>query len=232
MSLDFFIHYRYGGGDTLDLGSTTGVGDDQLPALDTMVLGEAVCGLVAETRTARAYSEVDRSEDDRLTLATALGSRAYASFPLLDGSELLGTLSFGSRTRPALTEPELEALRLGADLLAAALAHHRDHEALDRARRELRALAGQAQQLSEETVRLRREVDQLSTAITTRAQISQVKGMLMMRFDLGEEAAWRLLVRLSQSTNRKLRDVAAALGDHLTNQVELPEDLRRQLDGD
>jgi GAF domain-containing protein len=112
-----------------------------------MVLGEAVCGMVAKTRIPKAYSDVDRSEDERLALAASLGARAYASYPLLDGAELLGTLSFDSRTRPIITESELEVLRLTTDLLAVALAHHRDHAALDRAHVDVRALVGQAQAL-------------------------------------------------------------------------------------
>jgi GAF domain-containing protein len=218
MDLDFFIHYRYAGsGEQMDLASTVGVAPADLPALDTMVLGEAVCGLVAQTRASMAYSDVDRSEEERLELAAALGARTYASFPLLDGSELLGTLSFGSRTRSSLSTTELDVLQLATDILAAAVAHQRDHAALDRARSDLVAMTG--------------TIKQMTSALASRDQIAQVKGMLMLRLLVSEEAAWQLLVRLSQTTNRKVRDVAADLAQHLLHRQPLPEDLLAKVPG-
>jgi GAF domain-containing protein len=218
MGLAFFVHYRYpGAGQEMDLASTGGVEDQHLPALGTMVLGEAVCGKVAQTQSPMAYADVDRSKDDRLTLAAALGARTYASFPLLDGAELLGTLSFGSRTRASLSEPELDVLRLATDILAAAIAHHRDHFALDRARAEVATMA--------DTIR------QMTGALASRDQIAQAKGMLMLRLGISDDAAWQLMVRLSQTTNRKVRDVAAVLGAHLLDGAVLPEDLGSRLPG-
>jgi GAF domain-containing protein len=218
MGLNFFIHYRYpGAGQEMDLASTGGVGDHHLDSLATMVLGEAVCGKVAETRTPMAYADVDRREDDRLALAASLGARSYVSYPLLDGAELLGTLSFGSRTRASLTDPELDVLRLATDLVAAAAAHHRDHAALDRVRGEVTAMAD--------------TIEQLRTALDSRDEIARVKGMLMMRLGITDDAAWQLMVRLSQTTNRRVRDVAPALGAHLLDGAVLPEDLRSRLPG-
>lgn len=216
MRLDFFVHYRYPGtGTRLDLGSAVGVAEDDLPRLSSMVLGEAVCGRVAQTRMASAHADVDRSEDEHLAVAASLGARSYASFPLLDGAELLGTLSFGSRSRSSMTEAELEVLRLATDVLAAAVAHHRDHTALDQAR--------------EAVDRYRERVDQLTAALESRDHVSRVKGMLMLTLGLTDEQAWQLLVRLSQTTNQKLRDVVAVLADHLLHGAPLPPALARQL---
>lgn len=230
MGLDFFVHYRYAGeGDVLDLASTAGVVDEHLSSLGTVVVGEAVCGRVAETKTAMAYADVDRSDDERLALAASLGARTYVSYPLLDGAELLGTLSFGSRTRPNLTESELDVLRLATDVLAAAFAHHREHSALDQAQDAVNVLRSRAEDVSEETARLHLRIEQLTAAVASHDHIAKVKGMLMLAFGLSEDHAWQLLVGVSQKTNKKLRDVVTVVGDHLLNGTPLAEDLKRHL---
>jgi len=65
--------------------------------------------------------------------------------------------------------------------------------------------------------------------VSSHDSISQVNGMLRLHLGLEDDAAWSLLVRLSQNTNRKLRDVARHLENHLLNQAPLPDDLRAQL---
>ncbi|WP_256107159.1 ANTAR domain-containing protein [Streptomyces sp. ODS05-4] len=59
--------------------------------------------------------------------------------------------------------------------------------------------------------RLTAEADQLRRALTSRTAIDQAQGMLMALTPCPAEDAWHLLVAVSQQTNTKLRDVAAAL---------------------
>lgn len=51
-------------------------------------------------------------------------------------------------------------------------------------------------------------VDQLNAALRSRDVIGQAKGILIERFAVSEEQAFAMLVRSSQDTNLKLRDVA------------------------
>lgn len=53
-----------------------------------------------------------------------------------------------------------------------------------------------------------KEVDQLRAAISTRDVIGQAKGILMERHNLGADEAFHVLVRASQESHMKLRDVA------------------------
>ena len=53
--------------------------------------------------------------------------------------------------------------------------------------------------------------EQLQQAMQSRAVIEQAKGILMGQRRCGSQEAFDLLVRLSQQSNRKLRDVAEAL---------------------
>jgi hypothetical protein len=54
-------------------------------------------------------------------------------------------------------------------------------------------------------------IDQLHTALRTRALIGQASGILMHRYDLRSEVAFEVLKRGSQINNLKLRDLAAEL---------------------
>jgi GAF domain-containing protein len=56
--------------------------------------------------------------------------------------------------------------------------------------------------------------EQLQVAMESRAVIEQAKGILMGQRHCGPEEAFDVLVRLSQTSNRKLRDVAQALVEH------------------
>jgi ANTAR domain len=56
---------------------------------------------------------------------------------------------------------------------------------------------------------LRQENAQLRGALDARAVIEQAKGMLMVRHQCSAERAFELLVGMSQSEQRKVRDIAA-----------------------
>jgi GAF domain-containing protein len=53
--------------------------------------------------------------------------------------------------------------------------------------------------------------EDLRTAVSTREVIGKAQGILMERFKITDDLAFRLLVRASQDTNRKLRDIAEEL---------------------
>ena len=59
---------------------------------------------------------------------------------------------------------------------------------------------------------------ELRTGMRTRDIIGQAKGILMERFSITADQAFALLVRVSQSTNRKLADIA----EELTTSRQLP----------
>lgn len=56
-----------------------------------------------------------------------------------------------------------------------------------------------------------RTVDHLTSALASRDQIGQAKGILMERYAITDDQAFELLIAASQNTNRKLRDIAADL---------------------
>lgn len=58
---------------------------------------------------------------------------------------------------------------------------------------------------------LEQEIAGLHSAMLTRGTIEQAKGMLMLHRHCDEDAAFDMLVQLSQNSHRKLVDVAATL---------------------
>ena len=64
--------------------------------------------------------------------------------------------------------------------------------------------------------------EQLRSALQTRDLIGQAKGILMERFKITGDKAFQLLVRTSQTTNRRLPDIS----EELVSSGELPASLR------
>jgi AmiR/NasT family two-component response regulator len=60
----------------------------------------------------------------------------------------------------------------------------------------------------------KREAEELQQAMASRAEIEQAKGLLMGEHGCTADEAFQIMVRLSQTNNVKLRDVAVALVYH------------------
>ncbi|WP_245606413.1 ANTAR domain-containing protein [Streptomyces himastatinicus] len=76
---------------------------------------------------------------------------------------------------------------------------------------------------------LRTEVTQLRRAMRTRPTIDLARGMLMASFGLSPEAAWRVLVTISQNTNTKVHRLARDLVGTIHG-GRLPEAVQKQLE--
>ena len=83
--------------------------------------GVAVCGCVARDRQRIIAEDVSHSDDPRTALVRSFGVQAYCCHPILAQGRLLGTLSFGTRTRPRFTESEVELMRTVTDQVAVAM---------------------------------------------------------------------------------------------------------------
>jgi ANTAR domain len=60
---------------------------------------------------------------------------------------------------------------------------------------------------------LEAEIAQLKDALTRRQQIGVATGLLAQRFAISPDRAWSLLVRLSQNSHVKVREIAQAVID-------------------
>lgn len=119
--------------------------------------------------------------------ATASGMGSILSVPLLTGERALGGLNIYSRAADPFSPEEQTTASLLAEQGAAVLANV--------------AAFGDATVLNA----------QLMDALESRDEIGQAKGILMERERCNADAAFDILRRASQRTNRKLRDVAQDL---------------------
>lgn len=67
------------------------------------------------------------------------------------------------------------------------------------------------QSQSERIAKMESELDHARRALQERKLIERAKGVLMARFDMSEEAAYKLLQKTSMDQNRRLADVAEAV---------------------
>jgi hypothetical protein len=76
-------------------------------------------------------------------------------------------------------------------------------------------------QLSAELLRLQDEVTTLREILEHRAVIEQAKGVLVGTMNIDPEAAFELLVKQSQHTNVKLREVAQSIVDDASRRAQV-----------
>ncbi len=120
--LDVYFNYLVDEqGDALWLHSYAGVAPEVAQGISRLELGQAVCGTVALTHQAMAVANLPQCADPKVDLVKRLGLRAYVCHPLMVEKRLLGTLSFGSRTKAEFGEEELEFYRILCGYISIAL---------------------------------------------------------------------------------------------------------------
>jgi GAF domain-containing protein len=127
----------------------------------------------------------------------AAGARQHGvgsslSVPVRLPEPIAAALNVYSVEREGFTEQEVELARTLAAYAAVALANLHLYESQ------------------------KRVAEHLEKALASRATIDQAKGILMAQRRCGPDEAFTILVTLSQQSNRKLRDVAAALVESTT----------------
>src|SRR5206468_253429 len=98
-------------------------------------IGEGVCGQVAAAGARRVVEDVQHSTDPGTALIRSAGVAAYACHPLMAHGRLIGTLSFGTRTRTRFEPDELDLMQTVCDQIALALERARLREREQTARR-------------------------------------------------------------------------------------------------
>jgi signal transduction histidine kinase/ATP-dependent Clp protease adapter protein ClpS len=103
------------------LASYRGITEELAKEIKYLSLGQAVCGVVAQQRQSVYIESVHQSTDSKTELLRSLGLTAYYCSPLITQGKLLGTLSFGSRTRTFFTENQKSMMKAVCDQIAIAM---------------------------------------------------------------------------------------------------------------
>jgi PAS domain S-box-containing protein len=121
LGVDCYLNYRPDErGESLWLASWQGIPDPAAAGLARLQLGESTCGRAAAAQRPIVATFMQQAPDPELAHEQALGIRSLVCHPLMVGRRLLGTLSFGSRTRDHLDADELEFVEIICRYVAAA----------------------------------------------------------------------------------------------------------------
>jgi transcriptional regulator with GAF, ATPase, and Fis domain len=168
--------------------------DEWAKGLDEMQYEEHEGPCLDATRSGNAFRIRDFNEETRWPFygprALANGAVSMVSIPCSSEGRIIGALN--------LYSPKPDTFDATAVALAEVVAAH----------------AGLASQVSAAFYHQRDLAGQLAEAIKSRAEIEQAKGILMGQRNCSADEAFSLLVKLSQESHRKLRDVAIALIEH------------------
>ncbi|MFN6528537.1 PAS domain S-box protein [Nostoc sp. ChiSLP03a] len=122
IGLDIYFNYLVeDNSQVMRLESYCGFSQEIAKQIESLEFGEAVCGTVAQERCAIALENVQQSIDPKTELIRSLGITAYYAYPLIAQGRLLGTLSFGSRTRLSFTDNQKGMMQAVCDQIAIAM---------------------------------------------------------------------------------------------------------------
>ncbi len=127
----------------LHLNAYSGIPEEAAREIEWLDYGVAVCGCAARDHCRIVAEDIFHVPDPRTVLVKSYGVQAYACHPLFSQGEVIGTLSFGTRTQTKFTEDELALMKTVADQVAVAMERMRYIE-------ELQAVQGQLRRSHEE----------------------------------------------------------------------------------
>ena len=116
----------------LRLNAFGGISEEAAHQIESLDFGVAVCGCAARDGCRIVAEHIQTTPDPRTDLVRSFGIQAYACHPLLNQGQTIGTLSFGSRLKPAFTDDELGLMKAVADHVAIAMQRIRLLESLER----------------------------------------------------------------------------------------------------
>ncbi|MGC8494551.1 MAG: PAS domain S-box protein [Syntrophobacteraceae bacterium] len=121
----------------LHLNACAGIPQEEVEKIEWLDYGVAVCGCVASGRERIIAEDIFSTPDIRTELVKSYGIQAYACHPLMVQGKLIGTLSFGTKTRPHFSSDDLLVMKTVTDQVAIAMERIRLIEGLGKSRDEL-----------------------------------------------------------------------------------------------
>jgi two-component system CheB/CheR fusion protein len=151
----------------LHLNACAGIPEEEIQKIEWLDYGVAVCGCAARDACRIVAEDIPNTPDPRTELVKSYGIQAYACHPLMVQGKVLGTLSFGTRTRPGFTDDELSLMKAVADQVAIAIERQQAEEALQNAHDELE------QRVEERTEELASTINFLKDEIAERERAEE-----------------------------------------------------------
>ncbi|MGI0488748.1 ATP-binding protein [Pantanalinema rosaneae CENA516] len=203
MDLHFYYHFQLvtqDGKQLLQLMNYQGISAEQAQAFASIDLGQAMCGLVAQERRQIVLNQVEIATHPKAQAICMMGVSAYAGQPLMVHGQLLGVLSFASRTRPEFTLEEVELLQVISKQVAIAL---------DRAE-----LVASLQQQTEDLVQANRIKDEFLAVLSHE-----------LRSPLNPILGWAKLLQTGKFDAQRTKQALEIIERNAKQQTQLIDDL-------
>jgi PAS domain S-box-containing protein len=126
-------------GPRLHLNAWAGIPEQTAKEIEWLDYGVAVCGCAARDASRIVCENIPVTPDPRTELVKSFGIKAYAAHPLISAGRVIGTLSFGTRSRTTFTEEELSLMKTVADQVATAMERIRLIREIEKSRDDLEA---------------------------------------------------------------------------------------------
>ncbi|SPD71975.1 putative Histidine kinase [uncultured Desulfobacterium sp.] len=121
----------------LRLNACAGIPEEEVRKIEWLDYGVAVCGCVARDGLPMVAEDIFHNPNPLTELVRSYGIQAYACNPLMMQDRLLGTLSFGTRTRTYFSPDDLALMKTVTDQVAIAMERIKLLEELRTSRDEL-----------------------------------------------------------------------------------------------
>ncbi|RLS38517.1 MAG: PAS domain S-box protein, partial [Planctomycetota bacterium] len=139
MGVDTYFNFMVDdSGNALGLVSWEGIPEDIIRSIEQVPFGHLIKGTVALHRQPIVATHIQQSEDPKAEWVKSLGLRAYVCNPLISDSVLLGSLSFGSRSKDDFDPDELTFLQTISHYVALAYAKLRTQAAVSAREKQFR----------------------------------------------------------------------------------------------
>ena len=124
----------------LHLKAWAGIPEGEARKIEWLDFGETLCGSTVRDKTPIIVEDIFQAVDPGTEPVKRYGVQACACLPLMVRDRLIGTLSFGTKTRAHFSEEDLVFMKTVADQVAAALERRRLVEGLEKSRDEMELL--------------------------------------------------------------------------------------------
>jgi signal transduction histidine kinase/PAS domain-containing protein/ActR/RegA family two-component response regulator len=151
--------------DRLRLNAYAGIPAHDASRIEWLDYGVAVCGCVARDGQRIIAEDILNTPDLNTELVKSYGIQAYCCHPLIVQGQLIGTLSFGTKTRPRFTPDEIDLMQTVTHQVALAAQRLQAQAALRSANEELE------KKIQQRTATLAQMVDTLEEEVDQRQRV-------------------------------------------------------------
>jgi PAS domain S-box-containing protein len=180
----YFTHMVSETGDALRLVSSAGIPEEAAQQFARLEFGQTISGAVALSRQSFVATHIQQSGDPMVQHVKPFGIRACICSPLLINDDLLGTLTFASRSRDKFEPDELEFLQTICQYVAVATERLRLVRQLrDADRRKDEFLATLAHELRNPLAPIRNAVELLRRSDGNNGLIDRARSIIGRQLD-------------------------------------------------